>query len=131
MDNNAFMNAGRPTGPNAPRFVLPEFSVFGAPQASGAPGGGQHEGVTGSNWHAPVQPVENQPFAQQTGVAAQPTVAAGSPNFVSSVTGNKGFLDISQLDVRTWFPGVMSIFHITRTPGQGTTASGDAASARG
>jgi len=125
---DAFMNAGRPTGPNAPRFRLPEHAVFGAPVTSGGNPGSDHAGVYGTTFHAPVQPVENQPFAPVTGGAAMP--AAGNPNLVPSVTANKGFMDISVIDVRTWFPGVMSIFHVTRTPGAGTTASGDATSGR-
>ena len=77
MDNGSFLNAGRPTGPNAPSFRLPEFSVFGAPTASGAVRGSDHDGVHGTTHHAPVQPVENQPFATVTGGAATPT--AGNP----------------------------------------------------
>jgi hypothetical protein len=135
VDNNSFMNAGRPTGPNAPRFRLPEFDVIGIPGGSvfgAAPHGSSHDGVPRTSDHVvmnnPIQHADSQPFAVVTGAAATPT--AGNPNLTPAPTGQKGQFDINVADPRTWFPGVMTIFHTTRTPGEGTTQSGDASAAR-
>ena len=132
VDNNSFMNAGRPTGPNAPRFRLPEFSVIGAPGGSWSGAsvhGSSHDGVDRTTEHVnvgnPFQSAEGQPFAVVTGANANPS--ATKPNLTPTPTATKGQFDISAVDPRTWFPGVTTIFHITRTPGEGTTGSGDAA----
>lgn len=132
VDTNAHLNAGRPTGPNAPRFRLPEFTVIGSPGGSWSGAtvhGSSHDGVPRTAEHVsvgnPFQSAEGQPFAVVTDANATP--ASGNPNLTPNPTATKGQFDISVADPRTWFPGITTIYHTTRAPGEGTTGSGDAA----
>jgi hypothetical protein len=133
VDNSNFAGPDKPTGPNAPRFRLPEFSVIGIP-GGGLFGatvvGSSHDGVPRTDEHVhfanPIQSADSQPFAVVTGLSATP--AHGNPNLTPAPTATKGQFDISTVDIRTWFPGLSTIFHVTRRPGEGTDASGDAPS---
>lgn len=72
--------------------------------------------TTGSGAGSPLSGLGG-PFVNPTGFAETTDPFSSGVNLTPSPIGIKGALDISRLDPRAWFPGVMSIFHTTRKPG--------------
>ncbi len=64
------------------------------------------------------------PLVNTAGSAEQLNPLGGKAtgtNLQPGVTGAKGANDISAVDPRTWYPGIMTLFHSTRKPGGATS----------
>ena len=144
MDQSNFNVGSPPKGPNPAPFIVPEHSSMttgstglgfdpatAASSQQGAAVASNPGSVTGGS---AVQNALNgvagvfqglggaqqnpSGFAQQ--VNPMGGVATGT-NLAPSVGSVKGAGDIATLDPRTWYPGVMSLWHSTRKPGGATS----------
>jgi hypothetical protein len=63
-------------------------------------------------------------YVNPQGFAADSNPIAGNGvNLIPTASAIKGQFDISRLDPRTWYPGVMTLFHTTRKPGASETGN--------
>jgi hypothetical protein len=64
------------------------------------------------------------PFQNPQGFAEPSNpIVGGGVNLHPAATSEKGAFDITKLDPRTWFPGVMTLFHSTRVPGKAESSN--------
>ncbi len=144
LNQNNFNVGSPPQGPNPAPFTAPEFSStptgatglsFNPATAASSQQGAMvaaNPGSTtgGSATQSALNGVAGvfqglggalqnpSGFAQQ--VNPMGGVATGT-NLTPSTGAVKGAGDIASLDPRTWYPGVMTLWHSTRTPGGATS----------